>query len=344
MTFRTRLLLILMASVAITTLVVEWLVLSSARRAFETLEAQRADALAAQFRREFERRGEEIFRDVTAIAASEDALNIALAPDYSVYHGEAGRLAAARGLDLLEIVAGDGAIIDSAQWPARFGYREEWLAGGAWHAGRAFLRREELPDGFSLAVTAVAEVNVADRKLYIAGGQRLDANFLSTLSLPAGMRALLYRNLEAGYGAANFTASGGAPAAALAAQLGPLMDRVRARKKRPPPPLAPGPEPNPTTPSRSMGQTASCWARWWWVARAKSWRSWNPSCGPPRSPWAWAVRWRPSRWPGGPRRASPGPCAGWPNLPEAWPRATGAPPWKARRLTKLANSPSPSTA
>ena len=63
-------------------------------------------------------------------------------------------------------------------------------------AGRAFLRREELPDGFTLALAAVETVNAGGRQLYVAGGQQLDQDFLDTLVLPEGMRVLLYRNLE----------------------------------------------------------------------------------------------------------------------------------------------------
>jgi two-component system, NtrC family, nitrogen regulation sensor histidine kinase NtrY len=230
-TFRTRLLLILMFSVAASVLVVEAVVLSSARRAFESLESQRTDALVVQFRREFDRRGEEVFQAVSGIAASDAAVSIAMAQDYSAYHGEAATLAAARNLELLELVAQDGSIVDSAQSPARWGYREDWLAEGAWQTGRAFLRREELPDGFTLALVAVAKTTVGDRKLYVAGGKRLDAEFLSTLALPGGMRALLYRNLDAGFNPANLVEAAAAAAApAQAALLRPLIDRVRANK------------------------------------------------------------------------------------------------------------------
>jgi len=43
---------------------------------------------------------------------------------------------------------------------------------------------------------------VADKSLYIIGGHRLDKNFLASLVLPAGMRALIYTNLDP-----NFTAT-----------------------------------------------------------------------------------------------------------------------------------------
>src|SRR2546430_959583 len=79
------------------------------RQAFERLEIQRVDALVAQFRREFARRGQEIVRAVNGIAASDIALNIAIAsnqatPDFSPYVNEAAAQAATHGLDLLEFL------------------------------------------------------------------------------------------------------------------------------------------------------------------------------------------------------------------------------------------------
>ena len=45
-------------------------------------------------------------------------------------------------------------------------------------------------------MAAVGETQAGDHSLYIAGGQKLDRGFLSSLVLPTGMRVLLYRNLE----------------------------------------------------------------------------------------------------------------------------------------------------
>jgi len=196
-TLRTRLLVMFTVVVVATVALVEVLVARTTRGAFERVENQRVIDLVAQFRREFARRGDEIVRAVNGIAASDTATGIALAPDPAANYNEAATMAAAQGLDLLELVSGDGAIISSAEWPARFGYREEWLAGTTgWKSRGAFLRREELPDGVALALVAVGETRAGDRTLYVAGGQRLDRGFLSTLVLPAGMRVLLYRNLE----------------------------------------------------------------------------------------------------------------------------------------------------
>ena len=131
MTFRTRLLLIFTLAVVASVALVEWLFTGSIRQAFERTDTQRANELVAQFRKEFDERGQRIVRAVNGIAASEAALNIAISADYSLYFNEAASLASAHGLGLLELVAGDGTIISSAQWPARFGYQEEWLRGPA---------------------------------------------------------------------------------------------------------------------------------------------------------------------------------------------------------------------
>ncbi|HEY1238955.1 MAG TPA: ATP-binding protein [Bryobacteraceae bacterium] len=226
MTLRTRLLLTFVVVVVGTVALVEGLVARSMRDAFERVENQRVEALVAQFRREFARRGEEIVRAVNSIAVSDAATNIAVAPDPAAHYSQAAALAMAHGLDLLELVTGDGTIISSAEWPARFGYKEEWLAGSTgWKSHGAFLRREEVAEGVVLALAAVGETRAGDRSLYVAGGQRLDRAFLASLVLPAGMRVLLYRNLEPQLSAGELMdANGVAP---QAAEFLPVVDEVR---------------------------------------------------------------------------------------------------------------------
>ena len=56
MRFRTRLLLIFTVAIVASVAVVDLLVLSRTRQAFERSETQRADALVLQFRNEFDRR------------------------------------------------------------------------------------------------------------------------------------------------------------------------------------------------------------------------------------------------------------------------------------------------
>ena len=226
MTLRTRLLLMAAVVVAASVALVEGLISRTTRNAFERMDNQRVTALEAQFRKEFARRGDEVVRAVNGIAASDAAVNVAVSSDPATYYNEAPGLAAAQGLDLLELVAGDGAIISSAEWPARFGYKEDWLAGTTGWKGRgAFLRREELADGVTLALAAVGEARAGDRRLYVAGGQRLDREFLSTLVLPEGMRVLLYRNFDASLSAANLI--GPAGPVAHPEQLLPIVRDVR---------------------------------------------------------------------------------------------------------------------
>jgi len=227
MTFRTRLLLIFTLAVVASVGVVEWLVQEATRREFERMDAARSDALVTQFRKEFDRRSQEVVSAVEGIGRSDTALNIAISPDPTSFYSEAGALAAAHGLDLLELVAGDGAIVSSAEWPARFGYHEDWLLEhGDWAEGQAFLRRAELPDGVTLALAAVSTVAAGDSKLFVVGGQQLDQAFLSTLVLPDGMRALLYRSLQPAFAAEQMLGPG-----PRSASLQALVEDTLARKR-----------------------------------------------------------------------------------------------------------------
>jgi nitrogen fixation/metabolism regulation signal transduction histidine kinase len=81
-----------------------------------------------------------------------------------------------------------------------------------------------LPDRITLALLAVGTANVGDRKLLVAGGQQLDKQFLSTLVLPAGMRAMLYRNLQAQFTPSDLIDAEGPVANAAALQ--PLVEDV----------------------------------------------------------------------------------------------------------------------
>jgi signal transduction histidine kinase len=225
MMFRTRLLLIFAVAVAAAVGMVELIVSSMARRAFESMEGRRVNAMVAQFRKEYLRGGEEIVRTVQGIADSAVAREIAISPDASAYLSEAASLASTNRLDLLELVAGDGAIVSSAQWQARFGYKEDWLASEPdWQSRPAFLKREELPDSVALALVAVRTVAVGDMKLYVAGGRVLDREFMASLVAPEGMRVLLYRNLAPAFSPADLIDASGPVAAATA--LRPLIDQV----------------------------------------------------------------------------------------------------------------------
>jgi signal transduction histidine kinase len=202
-TLRNRLTLLVSGVVAITVALVTWTVSVSARRAFEAIEAQRTAALIAQFRREVANEGDEVVRRVDRIAASEALRRTAVdlrrsVSDRAAYVNDAAPLADAHGLDFLDIVDGDGTIVSSAHWPARFGYKHRWATaeGPSGDQAGAFLQGVELPRETALGLMSVRPVTAGDRRIYVVGGRRLDQRFLQSLVLPAGMRALLYQSVE----------------------------------------------------------------------------------------------------------------------------------------------------
>jgi signal transduction histidine kinase len=98
------------------------------------------------------------------------------------------------------MAADDGTLISSAQWPGRIGFKNDWVTQQAdWNKQGAFLARVELPDKVELGLICVRSVNVGEKKLYLIGGRRLDSDFLQTMVMPAGMRVMFYRNLEAAF-------------------------------------------------------------------------------------------------------------------------------------------------
>jgi signal transduction histidine kinase len=191
------LLLLFAITVLVSVAAVTEIVSVMARRAFDRATDERTAALVAQFRREFARRGEDVRRKAQAAASSTSADRMALAaaqssPDYNSFLDEAQVLADAQRLDFLEFADDRGTIISSAQWPAKFGYKEP-LATGA-PTSSPFLREEETPSGTALGLFAISTAPAGDHKLFTIGGTRLDRTFLSSLDLPAGMRVMLYDN------------------------------------------------------------------------------------------------------------------------------------------------------
>ncbi|MGA2004686.1 MAG: ATP-binding protein [Terriglobales bacterium] len=214
MSFRQKLLLLFALTILVCVAVISVSVYSTMRQSFEQANQDRANSVAAQFRSEFQRRGEDVARKVESIAASETAQRIALeinrgssAPnpgatsagsgssDNSGYLTDAHTLAAQQQLDFLELVDHQGNILSSAQWQAKFGYPEPAISAATGPAG-AFLKREELPNGPTLGLFAIRSVHIGEEPLFVVGGERLDQGFLSTLDIPAGTRVLLYQNLD----------------------------------------------------------------------------------------------------------------------------------------------------
>jgi len=205
MSFRKKLLLLFAATVLLCVAVISASVYSTIRRSFEQANQERANAVAAQFRSEFQRRGSDVVRKVESVAAGETVQRIALdlnrsATDSGEYVSAARTLAGQQQLDFLELVDSRGTILSSAQWQAKFGYPEAAVTSATTPAAAgpagAFLKREELPDGPTLGLFAVRVARVGEQPLYLIGGERLDQGFLSTLDIPAGTRVLLYQNLD----------------------------------------------------------------------------------------------------------------------------------------------------
>ena len=226
MTFRSKLLVVSAATVIVAVALDSFIVAETTRSAFERLDSQRSSALVAQLGREFERRQEEVMRRTERIATSDVLQRMALEEDYAGYLDEARKQADAQGLDFVELTGPDGAIISSAQWPARFGYKDEWVARmGASGIQTAGLKSEELPEETALALVAVRVVSVGDKRIFVAGGQKLDKNFLASLDPPEGMRVLLYRDLQPAFSAQALTgADGPVP---KAESFVPLITQVR---------------------------------------------------------------------------------------------------------------------
>ena len=202
MSLRTRLFALVSALIFLTVVLVTWTVSSSARQSFAAVDANRTAALIAQFQREFANQREQVSLSVDRVtqsdAVSRIVAGVAASRDFAPYVNDATPLAAAQRLDVLDIVAGDGTIVSSAEWPARFGYHHAWATETDRETGapNAFLQTVELADGAALALVAVRAQPAGSENLFIAGGRRLDRKFLESLVLAPGMRVLLYQNLQ----------------------------------------------------------------------------------------------------------------------------------------------------
>jgi two-component system, NtrC family, nitrogen regulation sensor histidine kinase NtrY len=205
MKLRTKLILFSTTVIAGSAGVLAWNVDRFVRQQLEQEQKQQSDTLVRQFRREFTRRGDEVVYALQGIAEAEGTLRMAIdlsraQADPSLYAHDAQGIATSRQLDFLEIAGDDGTLISSAQWPARTGFKNDWVTQQKdWNQQGAFLARVDLPDNVDLGLLAVRTVGVGEKKLYLIGGRRLDNAFLQALVVPEGMRVLFYRNLEAAF-------------------------------------------------------------------------------------------------------------------------------------------------
>src|SRR5271170_4009750 len=197
----------MLAMVALTVMVtvaaVGWTVSLRVRHVFEKIDRERAADFVGQFRREYQRRADSVALSLDRMAGSEPLMRIAFdlghGGDPAPYLNRAAALAQEYQLDFLEIVSSDGSIVSSAQWPARFGYKEAAVTG----ANRMpFLKEEVLPDGSTqIGLFAVHAVRGGEKTVYLVGGTRLDREFLMSLPALAGTQIFLYRSFNAGFDA-----------------------------------------------------------------------------------------------------------------------------------------------
>lgn len=188
MTFRTKLLFISSFTVAGAVALVTGAVSISTRRAFDTIDRERREALLTQFRDELAARSAEVARRVELAASSPGVQQIAAG---SAEYDRAQSEAATADLDFLDVVEPSLAIISSAHWPARFGYQNDWqITSTDWHTSDVFLARIPMPEGSAMALTAVRPVTGG--KALVAGGRRLSPELLKSLGVAPGMRALLW--------------------------------------------------------------------------------------------------------------------------------------------------------
>ncbi|HEY4839339.1 MAG TPA: ATP-binding protein [Candidatus Acidoferrales bacterium] len=232
MSFRLKLALVFTLTIIVAVALVAWSVSTYTQSEFEKIDQGHTNALTEQFKREYDQRGEDVVRRVTGIKDSQGTTSMAIniyrpGGDASNYLSEAEGLAKSNALDFLDIVGDDGSVISSKEWQAHFGYKMEWVTanGHDWNQVGAFLSRTELPDGVALSLTAVRVASVNEKNLYIIGGVQLDKDFLKTLALPEGMRALLYKNLQAGFDPTMLTDVNGS--VGQAEKLAPLIERVQ---------------------------------------------------------------------------------------------------------------------
>lgn len=211
MTLRQKLLLMLSITVVVVVAAVAWTVSVRVRRVFDRLDQDQTAAFISQFHHEFQHRADDVASKLDRMAASDRltrmAFNLTQGGDPATFLTEATALAQEYRLDFLEIVNSDGAIVSSAQWPARFGYRESAIST----TGKPpFLKREELPDGSSqAALFAARSVPASQSSIYVVGGVRLDDAFLADLPVPASTRVYLYRNEGNEFDARKLTGANG---------------------------------------------------------------------------------------------------------------------------------------
>ena len=124
MSLRQKLLLMFSLTVVIAVAAVGWTVSARVRRVFDRLDQEQTAAFVSQFQREFQHRADDVAAALDRMAQSDRltrmAFDLSQGGDPAPYLNDAALLAQEYRLDYLEVVAPDGNIVSSAQWPARF--------------------------------------------------------------------------------------------------------------------------------------------------------------------------------------------------------------------------------
>ncbi len=176
--------------------------LRGVRHAFGQMESERASAALELARYELSSHGEDVDHRIGMIAEGEATLRMAidlnrLQPDYSIYANDARGVAGTQGLEVLEFVANDGTIVSSFHNPSSVGQKNGWIrAASSRDTPGGFLARVETSEGPAIAQLAVRAIPVGDKKLFLAGGRRLDHRFLRSLVLSGGMTAQIFLSLD----------------------------------------------------------------------------------------------------------------------------------------------------
>jgi two-component system, NtrC family, nitrogen regulation sensor histidine kinase NtrY len=219
-TFRVKLFVIFTIALLVSVGLLAVGVTALSRRTFERRNHQFSDAAVEQLSREFGRREMDVVHQVKGIADAESTVRMAIdlsrpQPDAGIYANDARAVAQSHQLDFLDFVGSDGSIISSVEWPGKSGSKLAWVTEPMdWPSLGSFLMKVETASGPFLGLTAVATVRVGDKNLYVVGGQRLGTNFLASLVLPLGMRAMLYQSLSPTFKPSYLIESSGAVAQA----------------------------------------------------------------------------------------------------------------------------------
>src|SRR5207245_4908067 len=116
MSFRTKLLLAILLTISASVSVVAYAVTHYTQAAFEAMDAERTEALVAQFKKEFVQRGEEIARQAKNIAEANLTERMAIDlshanADLSIYFRDANGAAQDQGMDFVDCVDVEGVVV-----------------------------------------------------------------------------------------------------------------------------------------------------------------------------------------------------------------------------------------